>query len=107
MTLTRRRLLAAAPLTTLLAACGGGGSGETATPTIQEFALAAPALVGAPASLCVRFSGGSGRIEPDLGAVASGSVVETPALGGTQRYRLIVSAPGVGEVSRELAVAPA
>ena len=37
MTLTRRRLLAAAPLSALLAACGGGGSGETATPTIQEF----------------------------------------------------------------------
>lgn len=107
LTLTRRRLLAAAPLTTLLAACGGGGSGETATPTIQEFALAAPALVGAPASLRVRFSGGSGRIEPGLGAVTSGSVVQTPALGGTQRYRLIVSAPGVGEVTRELAVEPA
>ena len=106
LTLTRRRLLAAAPLSTLLAACGGGGSGETATPTIQEFALAAPALVGAPASLRVRFSGGSGRIEPGLGAVTSGSVVQTPVLGSGQRYRLIVSAPGVGEVSRELAVEP-
>ena len=50
MTLTRRRLLAAAPLSTLLAACGGGGSGETATPAIQEFALAAPTLVGAAAA---------------------------------------------------------
>jgi hypothetical protein len=107
MNLTRRRLLAAAPLSTLLAACGGGGGGETSTPTIQEFALADPALVGAPASLRVRFSGGSGRIEPGLGAVTSGSVVETPALDSTQRYRLIVSAPGVGEATRELAVEPA
>ena len=94
MTLTRRRLLAAAPLSTLLAACGGGGSGETATPAILEFALAAPVLVGAPASLRVRFSGGSARIEPGLGAVTSGSVVGTPVLAGAQRYRLIVTAPG-------------
>jgi hypothetical protein len=107
MTLTRRRLLAAAPLGTLLAACGGGGGVETPTPTIQEFTLAAPALVGAPASLRVRFSGGSGRIEPGLGAVTSGSVVDTPVLGSAQRYRLVVSTPGVGEVSRELTVEPA
>jgi hypothetical protein len=107
-TLTRRRLLAAAPLSTLLAACGGGSiDSETAAPTIQEFTLATPALVGERASLRVRYSGGSGRIEPGLGAVASGRVVQTPVLGATQRYRLIVSAPGVGETMRELAVVPA
>jgi hypothetical protein len=102
---TRRRLLAAAPLSALLAACGGGS--ETAAPTILEFSLAAPALVGAPASLRVRFSGGSGRIEPGLGNVTSDSVVETPVLAGPQRYRLVVSAPGVGETTRELAIQPA
>lgn len=107
MTLTRRRLLAAAPLSALLAACGDGGSGEGATPTIQEFSLVAPALIGATASLRVRFSGGSGRIEPGLGAVTSGSVVDTPALAGAQRYRLIVTAPGAGEVTLELVVEPA
>jgi hypothetical protein len=106
-TLTRRRLLAVAPLSTLLAACGGGGIGDMDTPTIQEFGLAEPALVGAPANLRVRYGGGSGRIEPGLGAVRSGQVVRTPVLGSTQRYRLIVSAPGVGEVTRELAVEPA
>jgi Galactose oxidase, central domain len=107
MTMTRRRLLAAAPLGTLLAACGGGGSGEgTDAPAIQEFALAAPAQVGERASLRVRYSGGSGRIEPGLGAVNSGRVVETPVLGAAQRYRLIVSAPGVGETVRELRVEP-
>ena len=100
----RRRLLAAAPLSALLAACGGGS--ETAAPTILEFALAAPALVGAPARLRVRFIGGSGRIEPGLGAVVSDTVVETPSLAAPQRYRLIVSAPGVGETTRELAVEP-
>jgi hypothetical protein len=108
MTLTRRRLLAAASLSTLLAACGGGGGGvETPTPAIQEFTLAAPALIGASATLRVRFSGGSARIEPGLGAVSSGSAVDTPVLAGAQRYRLIVTAPGVGEVTRELAVEPA
>jgi hypothetical protein len=108
-TLTRRRLLAAVPLSTLLAACGGGGIGsdDTDTPTIQEFALAEPALVGAPASLRVRFSGGNARIEPGLGTVSSGQLVQTPVLGSTQRYRLIVSKPGVGETTRELVVAPA
>jgi hypothetical protein len=104
--LTRRRLLAAAPLSALLAACGGG-NGETATPTIEEFALEAPALVGATATLRLRFSGGSGRIEPGLGAVTSGRVVHTPVLGAAQRYRLIVSAPGVGEATRELTIQPA
>lgn len=107
MNLTRRRLLAALPLGTLLAACGGGdGDSETATPVIEEFALASPALVGASATLRVRYSGGSGRIEPGLGAVASGSMVETPVLARAQRYRLIVSALGAAEVSRELAVEP-
>lgn len=101
---TRRRLLAAAPLGALLAACGGGS--ETAAPTIQEFALAAPALVGAPARLRVRFSGGSGRIEPGLGTVTTDTVVETPPLAAAQRYRLIVSAPGVGDTTRELTIQP-
>lgn len=106
MKLTRRRLLAAAPLSTLLAACGGSGADETNTPTIQEFALASPVLVGERASLRVRYSGGAGRIEPGLGAVASGTTVQTPALARGQRYRLVVSAPGAAEVSRELAVEP-
>lgn len=106
--LTRRHLLAGATLAPLLAACGGGDDGASRAdpPTIDEFALAAPALVGAPASLTVRFRGGTGRIEPALGAVSSGSTVQTDRLSGTKRFRLIVSKPGAADAIRELTVVP-
>lgn len=107
--LSRRHLLAGATLSTLLAACGGGGddgASDADRPTIDEFSLAAPALVGASASLKLRFRGGSGRIEPALGAVSSGSTVQTEVLSGTKRFRLIVSQPGAADAIRELSVVP-
>jgi hypothetical protein len=104
---SRRHLLAAASLGTLLAACSGGEDAPQADrPAIEEFALASPALVGAAAGLRVRFRGGSGRIEPGLGTVASGSIVQTPVLAGTQRYRLVVSQPGAADAVAELTVEP-
>lgn len=103
----RRRLLAAAPLAALLAACGGGGDAGSPgnAPRINAFSLQTPPVrVGESARLRVDFSGGSGRIEPGIGAVTSGSVVQTPVLTAPQRYRLVVTAPGQPEAVRELAV---
>ncbi len=105
-TLRRRHLLAAASLGPLLAACGGGDAPAEDSPAIQEFTLAAPVRVGEAAGLRVRFSGGSGRIEPGLGAVTSGSTVQTAALARTQRYRLVVSRPGAADAVAELTVEP-
>jgi hypothetical protein len=104
---SRRHLLAPASLGTLLAACGGGEDApQTDRPVIDEFALASPALVGAAASLRVRFRGGSGRIEPGLATVTPGSTIQTPVLAGTQRYRLVVSQPGAADAVAELTVEP-
>lgn len=106
--LSRRRFMACTSLGGLLAACGGGGDApEGDRPTIDEFALASPALVGDPAGLRVRFRGGAGRIEPGLGAVTSGSTVQTPALAGPQRYQLVVSRAGQPDATADLTVAPA
>lgn len=103
---SRRHFLAGTALGGLLAACGGGGGADGERPTVDDFALAAPALVGETASLRVRFRGGSGRIEPGLGAVTSGSTVRTPVLSGSQRYRLVVSQPGAPDATAELDVEP-
>ena len=105
--LSRRHFLASTSLSGLLAACGGGGSAEEERPSIEEFTLAAPALVGEAARLRVRFRGGSARIEPGLGAVTSGSTVQTPVLAGSQRYRLVVSQAGAPDATAELNVEPA
>jgi hypothetical protein len=107
--LSRRHLMAGATLSTLLAACGGGGddgASDADSPTIDEFSLAAPALVGASATLKLRFRGGSGRVEPAIGPVRSSSTVQTDVLGGTKRFRLIVSKPGAADAVRELTVVP-
>jgi hypothetical protein len=106
----RRHLLAAASLGSLLAACGGGGSDAPAPaerPVIDEFSLAAPANMGEPATLRVRFRGGRGVVEPALGEVASGSTVQTPVLAGTRRFRLVVSRAGAPDAVQELTVEPA
>ncbi|MGL4573710.1 MAG: Kelch repeat-containing protein, partial [Burkholderiaceae bacterium] len=95
-----------------LAACGGGGGGGdsapppvSGAPAIQEFQASAPtAFVGERVTLTARFTGGTGRIEPDIGAVASGVAVQTPVLDVSRIYTLIVEAPGQPTARRELAL---
>jgi hypothetical protein len=105
-----------------LAGCGGGSGGGTANPPgngpvtappppppppppeIQAFnADKAEYFVGERANLTVRFSGGTGRIEPDIGAVTSGATVRTPVLEGTRQLRLVVESTA-GTVTRSLSL---
>ncbi len=95
----------------LLAACGGGSDGPSAPPaqpgppTIVSLGADKPAYaMGERALLTPTFSGGSGRIEPGIGAVRSGVAVATPVLDGDVTYRLIVEAPGQAVASRALAL---
>jgi hypothetical protein len=109
---SRRRLLLAASLGPLLAACGGGGGSDNTPPAaensaIDELSLVGPARIGEPATLAVRYRGGTGSVEPALGPVASGGTVQTPVLADTKRFRLIVSRPGAPDAIRELSVEPA
>ncbi len=83
----------------------GGGSGPAAGPSIESL-LADPVAVGDSARLRASFSGGAGRIEPDIGAVQSGMPVATPPLAGPRRYTLIVEAPGMPAARREIDVQP-
>jgi hypothetical protein len=93
-TIARRRVLLAAVSAAALAACGGGGD-DPATATIHEFATDRDAyFVGDSAQLHVRYSGGSGRIEPDIGAVGPTASVDTGALDRSVSYRLVVDGPG-------------
>lgn len=93
----------------LLAACGGGsGDGPPAAPsvpsapTIIDFSAERPEYwVGETVRLRVRYTGGAGRLEPGLGAVADGATFVTPALDGDRSFRLIVEGPQ-GRVEREL-----
>jgi hypothetical protein len=95
-----------AALTVPLAGCGGGGSdGGSAsdTPRIDSFqADRSQYFVGDSARLSVRFVGGSGRIEPGIGAVTSGVAIDTPALDATRRYRLVVTRAGQPTAEREI-----
>lgn len=102
---TRRHFLASTAALSLAACGGGGGDTSPATPGIQSFVAGAVA-VGDAASLTAVFSGGSGRIEPGLGAVQSGVPVSTPPLAGPQRYTLVVDVPGQVALRRELTVTP-
>ena len=104
MNLTRRNLIASVPIGAVLAACGGGAANDVTTPEILEFAVDAPPRVGERARLRVRFRGGNGRVEPSLGAVSSGSTIETAVISASQRFKLIVSAPGQPDVTQELNV---
>ena len=93
----------------LLAGCGGGGSAPPvggpptdATPEIQTFVSdKAGYLVGERATLTVRFSGGTGRIDPLPGPVQSGVPIETDPLDSSRELRLVVESPR-GTVSRSL-----
>ncbi len=99
----RREWLAGISAAVLLAACGGGPD-ALPTPTISEFGTdKTDALVGETVRLTARFSGGTARIEPGVGAVASGVSVRTAPLAGDTKFRLIVS-NGATQVARELTV---
>jgi hypothetical protein len=103
----RSAVLAAA---LVLAGCGGGGeSGNVApppaaAPTIVTFAADRDRyFVGETAQLTLRFSGGTARIEPDIGPVSDGARVATPVLSEGRSFRLIVEGPG-GRAVRDLAL---
>jgi len=91
-----------------LAGCGGGGDAGgsdplPAAPAIQGFdTVAGSPLVGERLRLRPLFSGGAGRIEPEIGAVVSGAEVQTPVLDGPRRYTLVVEAAGRPTARREL-----
>jgi hypothetical protein len=100
----RRTLLLALSGAAALTACGGGWDAGTA-PEIQEFSGDRTSyFVGERAQLRVRFSGGAGRIEPGIGAVFSGTAVNTGVLDAGRQYRLVVEAPGQAPASRSLAL---
>lgn len=98
-----------------LGGCGGGGGANPPgggpvpvpprLPEIQQFSAdKAEYFIGDRATLTVRFSGGAGRIEPDIGAVASGTTVSTSTLDGSRELRLVVES-AAGTVSRPLSLA--
>ncbi len=78
------------------------GGGPPAKPEIVEFSADKPGyLIGEKAVLTVRFTGGVGRIDPDVGAVQSGTPVQTVALDGPRALRLVVESAS-GTVTRSL-----
>jgi hypothetical protein len=104
-----RRAMLAMGLGWGLAGCGGGGSGggDTAPAPAITGLEAGEAHVGEAVRLTAVFSGGQGRIEPDIGAVTSGVAALTPPLAGPRRYTLVVEAPGRPAARRELDLRPA
>ena len=97
-----------------LAGCGsdsnkpGGGTVNPPTaapaPAIEEFVADRGAFfVGEDATLTARFTGGSGRIEPGIGAVQSGVPVQVRGLSGPIEFTLTVTAAGA-TVTRKLAL---
>lgn len=103
---TRRGLLALGlGLGWGLSACGGGGQAGDGDPSVQRLE-AGPARIGEPVTLTAVFSGGAGRIEPDIGPVQSGVGVTTPALAGPRRYTLVVEADGRPAARRAIDLAP-
>lgn len=93
----------------VLTGCGGGGDGGVAPPPAAAPAIVTFAadrdryFVGETAQLTPRFSGGTARIEPDIGPVSDGVRVTTPVLSEGRSFRLIVEGPG-GRAVRELAL---
>jgi hypothetical protein len=71
-------------------------------PEIVEFSADRSSyLIGEKATLTVRFSGGIGRIDPDIGPVQDGAIVQTGVLDGPKELRLVVQSAGVS-VTRSL-----
>jgi hypothetical protein len=123
---TLRTLVLAACLALGLTGCGGGGGtgtgGQTpptgpvqpppgdppppAPPAILEFTADKAAYgIGESAVLTVRYTGGQGRIEPNVGPVASGTPVRTEALDSSREYTLVVESTTAGAVRRTLRLA--
>lgn len=103
---TRRAALLAGLGWSLAGCGGGGGSPGDDGPAVQRLD-AGEARVGEAAQITAVFSGGQGRIEPDLGPVQSGVPVRTPVLAGPRRYTLVVEAAGRPSARRELELRPA
>src|SRR5512137_1900850 len=98
----RRGLIFGGAAAALLSACGGGAV-DGDTPAIQVFSADRTRyFVGEQARISVRYSGASARIEPDIGPVASGTVITTEALGSSRLLRLVVQTPGLPALSRDL-----
>lgn len=92
-----------------LTACGGGGGGgdsEAPAGPAAHSLEAGVARIGEPVSLTAVFSGGTGRIEPDIGTVQSGVPVSGPPVVAPRRYTLVVEAEGRPSARRELEVRP-
>jgi hypothetical protein len=84
-----------------LAACGGGST----PPEIDSFsASASAARAGQTVTLSAEFSDGTGRIEPDVGAVSSGQRVSV-TMGTTTRYTLTVTNDAGVAVSQSVDIA--
>lgn len=95
----------------LLSACSGGSSDPwtpgPGAPTILQFDTDRSSyFVGDKAKLTVRYSGGTGRIEPVIGTVSSGTTVETPPLEFTTQFELVVQS-AQGTARRRLTVSVA
>jgi len=101
---SRRAWLLAGPVAALLAACGGGGESDT-QPQIARFdSSTAVVYVGDSVQLRAEFTGGSGRIDPDIGAVTSGATITTPPLDREREFQLRVERPGSPAATRTLRV---
>jgi hypothetical protein len=95
----RRHLLLAAAV--VLAGCGGGDGAGTG-PSIAEFSADRAAyFVGDSALLRIRFSGGTGSIEPGIGSVGADATVGTGPIERSTAFRLTVTGSG-GSASREI-----
>lgn len=65
-------------------------------PEIVEFSADRSSyFIGEKATLTVRFSGGTARIDPDIGPVQDGATVQTGVLDGPKELRLVVQSAGV------------
>lgn len=102
---SRRQFLAGAAAFGLSACGGGGGEAPAAPPGIHSF-VAEPVAVGEPARLTATFTGGTGRIEPDIGPVQSGVPVSTPPLAAARQYTLVFEAAGQPAARRTLELVP-
>jgi hypothetical protein len=105
----RRGVLAATGAVALaLAGCGGGGEAAADGPRIAGFAAErATVAIGDRARLRAEFAGGSGRIEPGIGPVASGTAVDTAPLDRDTTYRLVVQSADGRSARRDLTVSAA
>lgn len=92
----------AALATAGLAACGGGDD----APRIERFDAVGAALVGERAAMTATFSGGSGRVEPEIGTVRSGEPFDSAVLDRERSYTLVVESPGRPAARRTLTLTP-